>query len=69
MPKDKQKYTRKYRRSSKKYGQKSQRSRSYRRHKGGVDKSDEEQIRDLKNIISMVLDLFNKAKKILVNIS
>jgi hypothetical protein len=57
MPKNKKKYTRKYRRSSKKYGKKSQRSRSYRRHKGGVDKSDEDQIRDLKNIISKYISV------------
>lgn len=77
MPKDKQKkYTRKYRKASKKYiySKKSQRSRKYDggvrgnidsnpdsglrsnkeygRYSGGVDKSDEDQIRDLKNIIS-----------------
>ena len=48
------KYTRKYRKASKKYvySKKSQRSRKSARYSGGVDKSDEDQIRDLKNIIS-----------------
>ena len=54
------KHTRKYRRTSKKYGKKSQRSRKYRRQMGGLDKSNEDQINDLKNIISKYIETEKK---------
>lgn len=56
------KHTRKNRRTTKKYvyGKNSKRSRKYRRQMGGLDKSDEDQINDLKNIISKYIETEKK---------